>query len=417
MQDASVVTTKKLYYEDAYAREFEARVLSFDGQDLVLDQTLFFPEEGGQSPDRGEIDGIRVADVQIRGGEIHHVLDVKDLNAKEIQSEVLFRPGQTIHGRIDWHHRFSNMQQHSGEHLFSGVVHARYGFENIGFHLGNDGVTVDFDGAIPKADLPGIELQVNRAIWENIPSEVRMTRPEERTDLVYRSKLDLPGEVRIVSFPGVDSCACCAPHVARTGEIGLVKIMGMIRWKKGVRVSILCGERALEALAREHAIVQKTANYLTTSVSEILPQTERMQEEIRNLQTEIRDKNRTILESEAARLPQDQENVTLCADDIDMKSARDIVTDLTGTHSGYCTVLFTVKGRESDPKAKREGRAPQHSEDIKYQYVIGSRTKDCRVLQGVLKERFDARGGGKAAMIQGSLAGEKNEILRLLNNS
>ena len=143
---------------------------------------------------------------------------------------------------------FSNMQQHSGEHLVSGIVHRLYGFDNVGFHLSSNEVTMDYSGVIPEDGLLLIEEEANRAVWSNIPSVVRFTGPEERKDLSYRSKLDLEGTVRIVTYPGVDSCACCAPHVRRTGEIGLIKISGMINWKGGVRMSIVCGDRALRQM-------------------------------------------------------------------------------------------------------------------------------------------------------------------------
>ena len=243
MQDASTVRTRKLYYEDAYQTSFTARVLSIDGRDVVLDQTLFFPEEGGQSPDRGVLAGYKVLDVQIRDGEIHHILSEKPDNGLEALSPDAEWKGSTVTGVIDWDHRFSNMQQHSGEHLFSGIVHRRFGLENVGFHCSDREVTLDYNGSLTAEQLQAVEREVNAAIVKNIPSEVRFLYGEEAKTAVYRSKLDLSGEVRVVTFAGVDACACCAPHVARTGEIGCLKVVGVQKWKSGVRVNILCGAR------------------------------------------------------------------------------------------------------------------------------------------------------------------------------
>ena len=275
MQDASTVRTKKLYYEDAYATEFSAKALSVEGNDVVLDQTLFFPEEGGQSPDQGVLAGRRVLDVQIKDGEIHHILgDMAEeeervpygilrfaQNDKAIVSEErvpygILRfaqndkafvseerhlaavngtdenlvPGMLVFGRISWPHRFSNMQQHSGEHLFSGIVHRSFGLENVGFHLSDSEVTLDYNGPLSMEQLLWVEREANAVIVRNIPCEVEFLSGEAARTAEYRSKLELSGEVRVVHFPGVDACACCAPHVARTGEIGCLKVVGVQNW-------------------------------------------------------------------------------------------------------------------------------------------------------------------------------------------
>lgn len=395
MQDASEVRTLKLYYEDAYAREFDAVVLSSDRKestaDVVLDRTLFFPEEGGQSPDSGILAGFRVTDVQILDGEIHHFLKIEGGEAAEGRIPL---PGDPVHGVIDWAHRFSNMQQHSGEHLFSGIVHRRFGFDNVGFHLSDREVTLDFDGVIPPEAVPEIEAEVNRAIYANGESRVLMTTPEERENMEYRSKLDLPGEVRIVVFPGVDACACCAPHVRRTGEIGILKVVGMIAYKGGVRVSILCGERALRALAEDHRIVSETANHLTTSASEILPQIVRMQEEIRGLKAAKRELAGKLLAEKARAVPAEADAALIFVEESDAKAAREVVNALAREHS-FCAGVFTG----DDEKG--------------YSFVIGSAGDGAEKACAILRERFGARGGGKAGMAQGFVAASEGAIRAL----
>ena len=385
MRDASGIRTGKLYEEDAYAREFEAEVIRAEGRELVLDRTLFFPEEGGQSPDHGEIGGVRVVDVQIRDGEIIHTMERADA----------FSAGERVRGRIDWEERFSNMQQHSGEHLFSGVVFRRYGFSNVGFHLSGKEVTLDFDGEIPAEDLPEIVREVNGAIWADIPSQVLVTTPEEREGLAYRSKLDLPGEVRIVVFPGADACACCAPHVRRTGEIGFLMVTGMIRWKSGVRVSILCGDRALRQVTEEHRIVTETARYLSTAPSEIYAQTVKAREENRRLRGALSQVSGELLLVKAEALPEG-EDAWLFAEGADAADLRTAVNGMMERRRGFCGAFSGSDG---------EG----------YSFVIGSAEKDAREVMRILKEKLGARGGGKPGMVQGSVQAAESGIRSALS--
>lgn len=408
MRDASEVRTHKLYYDDAYIREFDAEVLSFDAErgDLVLKETAFFPEEGGQSADTGEIGGIRVMDVQIRDGEIHHFLDPEAIRrgtagaaaGPEGQSAPdlrAFGRGKTVHGILDWDRRFSNMQQHSAEHIVSGLVHSLYGYENVGFHLSDREVTLDFSGILSADDLLRTERAANGAVWNNIASEIRMTTREERENLEYRSKLDLMGNVRIVTYPGYDACACCAPHVRRTGEIGLIKLTGAVRYKGGVRVSILAGGRALALFEHDHDIVTRTAEYLTTSPDEIYPSVVRVKEENRRLAASVKEAAERALLSEAGKLDPDSENVCLFTEGADMNAARAAVSAMMKAHPGFCAVF---SGNDRDG----------------YTFVIGSRTGDARKLCGVLREKLGARGGGKPAMAQGSVRASEKAVRELM---
>ncbi|MBQ6376508.1 MAG: alanyl-tRNA editing protein [Lachnospiraceae bacterium] len=387
MRDANEIRTRRLYDGDAYASEFDAVVLAADGNDIVLDQTLFFPEEGGQCPDRGVLmkegrqeTAFSVTDVRIRDGEIHHL----------IRETGAFAAGDRVHGKIDWNFRFSNMQQHSGEHLFSGIVHRRYGFDNVGFHLSGKEVTLDFNGVIPGEDIPSIEEEIAEVIFADLPSEVRVTTPEEREKLSYRSKLDLPGDVRIVIYPGVDACACCAPHVRRTGEIGLLTVTGMINWKGGVRVSILCGMRAFRYLAEEHRILTRTARYLTTSPSEVYAQTVRLKEENRTLMSSLRETGEQLLLIKAGALPP-EDDVVLFSTGTDQQTARGAVNAMMAERSGICAVF-------------------SGSDEEGYTFLIGSAHADTRVVCKKLREKLGAKGGGKKEMVEGKVHAKEEEI-------
>lgn len=404
MRDASTVKTHKVYYDDAYAREFVGHVVSAQLQmkeaaedggtallDVVLDQTAFFPEEGGQSADTGTLAGFPVRDVQIEGGEIHHFVDVSGINE---DSADIFAEGAAVRGVLDWKRRFSNMQQHSGEHIFSGLVHRHFGLDNVGFHLSDREVTLDFNGVLTMEQLLAIEHEANEAVAEDVPSIITFPTKEEFDRSPCRSKLELTDNIRVVIFPGYDMCACCAPHVRHAGEIGLIKVTGVISWRGGVRVSIVCGSRALGLFDREHEIVTEAANFLTTSADNICPQLRKMKDEIRRLRAEMKDMSAGLLAAKLQAVPVDAENVMLFTEDADKKAVRDAVTSLAENHSGYCGI-FT--GNDADG----------------YSFVIGSRTKDSREAMKKMTDGLHARGGGKPDMVQGSVRAAEEEIRRL----
>ncbi len=228
--------TRKLYYEDCFLRKFTAQVTACreeKGKFLVtLDATAFYPEGGGQACDLGNLGEAQVLDVQELDGEIVHFCD---------------RPlgvGAEVFGTIDWARRFDLMQQHTGEHLVSGIVNQNFGYHNVGFHLGNDVVTIDFDGEISWEALQEIEEAANRAVWDNLPVICSVPSEEELPHIPYRTKRALPWPVRIVEVPGVDSCACCGVHTKTTGQVGLVKFLSCVKFHQGVRIELVCGQRA-----------------------------------------------------------------------------------------------------------------------------------------------------------------------------
>ncbi len=234
--------TRKLYYEDCHLTQFSAQVKGCEkcekGYEILLSETAFYPEGGGQACDLGTLGGVNVLDVQERGEEIVHLCDAP------------LETSSTVEGIIDYAHRFDLMQQHTGEHIVSGIIHRRYGYHNVGFHMGSEMIEIDFDGAVAPEDLRSIEREANMALWQNLPVRCWYPSKEELPGVLYRTKRELPWPVRIVQISGYDSCACCGVHVARTGEVGLVKLFSVVPLRGGCRIEMSCGQRALALLNR-----------------------------------------------------------------------------------------------------------------------------------------------------------------------
>jgi alanyl-tRNA synthetase len=383
--------TIRLYDADAYQTEFEATVLACeevekkDGRvyQVWLDQTLFFPEEGGQSPDMGTIDGVEVLDVQIKNEVITHTLAAP------------LTVGTTVKGVVDWKHRFYNMQQHSGEHIFSGIVHKKFGYDNVGFHLSDSIVTMDFNGVISPKEITEIEEKVNQAIIENIPVEVSYPSKEELKELDYRSKIEIEGQVRIVTIPGYDVCACCAPHVRRTGEIGSLKVMNVQSYKGGVRVSILCGFRALDAFRQKADIITELMAEFSTSQDAILDNVKKLKGANQTMKNQLAAAKQELMEYKVSAIPEDSENAILFEADLETPVVRGVVNGLVEKFAGISAVFVG-------------------NDENGYQFIVGSKNKDCRQIAATLREKLSARGGGSDKMIQGSVAATQLQIEELL---
>ncbi|MGN0313730.1 MAG: alanyl-tRNA editing protein [Fusicatenibacter sp.] len=284
------MNTVKLYEQDPYLGEFEAEVLRSISENglyrVTLNQTAFFPEGGGQPSDVGTLDGTLVTDVQEIDGEIWHTV------------QKVLEPGKKVIGKLNFEKRFSNMQNHCGEHIVSGIVYQMYGFHNVGFHMGSDAVTVDFDGILTEEQLYEIEQKANQVVLDNLPVTVSYPSAEELETLVYRSKKEIAGQVRLVSIEGVDCCACCGTHVASTGEIRLIKILGVQKYKGGVRVSMVSGERAYMDYCVKHANTAAIARLLSVKPDEAGDAVIRLKEKNIELKKEIKQLKKQIYELE-----------------------------------------------------------------------------------------------------------------------
>ena len=395
------MSTVKLYDNLPYETEFTAKIIkisSFEKEnnlyELVLDKTLFFPEAGGQSCDKGSIN---IGDSTTIVEKV--VIDNEDIITHIIRSELSLQPdsliGIEIAGMIDWTHRFSNMQQHSAEHIFSGIVRRKYGFENVGFHLSDNNVTMDYSGYLTPEQVAEIEFETNRVIAENINITCYYPTENELKDIDYRCKSELSGDIRIVEIEGVDICACCCPHVKQTGEIGLMKVISSIRYKGGTRLSILCGFRALEYFNNLYAQMGELKSLLSAEQSEIVNTVTLLKNERDELKNKLREVNRNLLISEIDNLPSDSPSL-IFADEINPKSQREALNYLISKRDNYCGILSG-----NDKKG--------------YSYLIGSNNLDSVLVQTKLKEGLNAKGGGKKEMIQGFAEASRNEIETLLN--
>lgn len=379
--------TEKLFYQDSHRSTFTAIVQevrpSANGYEIILDRTAFFPEGGGQSSDTGSLGGVSVSDVQEIDGKIIHYTDGPLVEGTEVE------------GCIDWTERFSKMQQHTGEHIVSGLIHKIYGYHNVGFHLGTDSVTLDFNGVVPKEKLHEIEQLANEAVAKNLPVQVLYPTDEELSKISYRSKIEIEGQVRIVVIDGYDVCACCAPHVKQTGEIGLIKLVGMQNYKGGVRISMLCGFRALEDYYQKEKNNREIAVMLSAKEYETAVEVERLQEELAMKKAKIAELERKFLEQKVETLDISGEIVCLF-EETDPVMTRELVNLLLKKGAKMAAVF---SGNE------REG----------YRYVLGSRSLDVRENGKLLNEAFQGRGGGKLEMVQGTVQGKREEIEAFLN--
>lgn len=379
--------TEKLFYQDSHRSTFTAIVQevrpSGNGYEIILDRTAFFPEGGGQSSDTGSLGGVSVSDVQEIDGKIIHYTDGPLVEGTEVE------------GCIDWTERFSKMQQHTGEHIVSGLIHKIYGYHNVGFHLGTDSVTLDFNGVVPKEKLHEIEQLANEAVAKNLPVQVLYPTDEELSKISYRSKIEIEGQVRIVVIDGYDVCACCAPHVKQTGEIGLIKLVGMQNYKGGVRISMLCGFRALEDYYQKEKNNREIAVMLSAKEYETAVEVERLQEELAMKKAKIAELEQKFLEQKVETLDVSGEIVCLF-EETDPVMTREMVNLLLKKGAKMAAIF---SGNE------REG----------YRYVLGSRSLDVRKNGKLLNEAFHGRGGGKPEMVQGTVQGKREEIEAFLN--
>ena len=387
--------TEKLFYEDSYIKEFQARVLSCrernGGYQAVLTRTAFFPEGGGQSADTGflytkEGEEIRVTDVHEKDGVVYHHI------SQPVQE------GTEVRGKLDFQERFSKMQQHTGEHILSGLVNRHFGYRNVGFHLGTQEVTMDYNGVLTEEDLRQIEYEANEAVAENIPVKVLYPSKEELKNITYRSKIEIEGQIRIVQIPGYDSCACCAPHVKETGSVGLIKIVGAVHYKGGMRLSILCGFRALEDYRMKERNVAEISKLLSAKQEDTAQAVEHLGQEL-NRQKE---KNKALQERYVAlclenirKNKEPEENIFLFEEELDPGARRDFVNKAMEMTQGLAGVFVGA-------------------DDSGYQYVLGSRRPDIQETGKKLNARFQGKGGGRPPMIQGSLKGNEQEIREFL---
>lgn len=376
--------TEKLYYADAYAIEFEAKALLCErvGEQykVLLDKTLFFPEEGGQSPDKGTLNGIEVCDVQIDGAS-------KDIFHFTKES---FSTGETVKGKIDFDYRFRNMQMHSGEHIFSGLMFKRFGLTNVGFHLSDNGAHMDFDGKLTKEEVLSLEEAVNRVIVSNAKVITSFPSKEELASIDYRAKKEIEGQLRLVEIEGADICACCAPHVLRTGEIGIFKVLSVENYKGGIRVCYLCGFRALEDYNSKIDTLTLISTETSAKRGEEARKVKEMNEELLKLRFEKLALTNSIIEAKIRAEKTDEKDGKVIIPLEYSASIKFAMEIMHRYYNGRCSVLCG-------------------DDESGYRYFIESSGENLIELSNKLKNEFGAKGGGKPESIQGSI----NEKLKI----
>lgn len=373
--------TEKLYDLDSFLTTFEGTVLDCrqegDVWAVTLDRTAFYPEGGGQPADHGTLGGAVVHDVREKCGKVLHFCD----RPLEI--------GQAVQGRIDWDRRFDFMQQHSGEHIVSGILCGKFGCDNVGFHIGHDLVTIDFNAALSTEDVHLVENMANAYIWADHPIRVSYPSPAELETLEYRSKKALDGQVRIVTWPGADCCACCGTHVRSSGQVGIVKLISSQKFKNGVRIEMAAGNRALgwmNQIAGQNTMVSQL---LSAKPGETAAAVERLQKEIYQLRGRVSE----LEEADFARKAEahaGKGDVLLIEGPMGAESLRKLCGAVKETCGGRCAVFAG------------EGNA--------YQYAAALDGGDLREFAKSLNAALSGRGGGKPEFVQGSVKASAEEI-------
>ena len=389
--------TQKYYEADAYRREADAVILAAEpdgrgGGKLALDGTVFYPEGGGQPADHGTLtlpDGARltVTDVHEQGGVIWHRVDALPDTAA---------PGTAVTGRIDWAWRFDKMQQHTGEHILSGILHQMFGAENVGFHIGSDAVRMDTSVPISAEGLREAELAANRIVWQNVPVLITYPTREELARMTYRSKKEIEGQVRIVTIPDADVCACCGTHTAATGAVGQIKILAAENYKGGVRLSIVCGERALLAA---QAMRQRQADIgalLSAKPSETAHAVHRVYDEYTALKFAHFGLCSELFDALAAQVAPGADAIRIVPG-LDPDGLHRLAARLSEATTGLCAALT----------ANEKGTG----------YCLAQAGGDVRALTKALNTALNGRGGGKPSICQGSCAAAPEQVETFLKEN
>lgn len=373
--------TDKLYYQDSHLQEFDAKVLACAqtdaGWEITLDATAFYPLGGGQAADTGTLGGVHVLDTREKGAEIIHLCDGP------------LTVGQTVHGKIDYENRFLRMQQHSGEHIVSGIIFKRWGWHNVGFHMNLNSIVIDFDGTVPVETLPEIEAEANRAVWQNIPLHIWVPGPEELGKVSYRTKKALPWPVRIVEVPGYDTCACCGTHVAATGEIGLIKLFSAIPCRGGTRIEMACGGAALNILNQVYDQNRQVSRLVSAQITQTAASVKQTLESLDTLKFQLTKLERKLCARQAEKMA-GAGNCFTVQEDLSPDGLRELA-DAAAKVTGGITAVFgqTAEG---------------------FGYCLAQPDGDLRALNREMNAALNGRGGGKPFFQQGRIGANEAEL-------
>jgi len=383
-----IMTTEKLYYEDSHLKEFKATVLNCKKADeryqVILDRTAFFPEGGGQAADTGTIENFNVSDVQEVDSSIIHFVDGP------------LEAGDEVACSINWDQRFRRMQGHSGEHIVSGLIHKNFGCNNVGFHMGHETITIDFDQFLDSKQLKDIEYNANKAIWENHPVSTEILSGESLKAREYRSKLDLDENVRIVTIQDVDVCACCAPHVNSTGEIGLIKIISSIHHNDGVRIEMLAGEDAFIFSDKLFENSKKISHMLSSKIEETDIYVQSVLNNIDTAKQTYIGLSREFVDLKLSTINSKDHVITYFNTFLTDTQCRDFINGCCDKYSDVVAAVFTKSSEDS------------------YKFILGSHMYDLQIICKDLNDKLNGRGGGSKTMVQGTVSASKAAILEFM---
>ena len=374
--------TRKLYYEDCLLQAFTAKVTGCEKNDkgyaVYLDATAFYPEGGGQACDTGTLDNARVLDVREIQDGICHLCD-KPLTV-----------GSTVNGKIDWQHRFDLMQQHAGEHIVSGIIHKMFGYHNVGFHVGADVMEVDFDGMLTPEELAEVERQANQAVFDDVAVRCWYPTEQELPHVIYRTKRPLPYPVRIVQIPGYDSCACCGIHVARTGQIGLIKLLSCVKFHQGVRIEMVCGGRAYDLMAKIYEQNRQVSQAFSAKILETGEAARRMNALLNKEKYRADTLEKQLFDQIAERYV-NHGDVLFITQGISSAGVRELA-DRIAQRCGGTAAVFSGTDRDG------------------YQVALVSKQRDVAALGKAVNESLSGRGGGRDGFFQGSVRSTESAI-------
>lgn len=374
-----------LYYQNQYTKEFDADLISCeqkeDHYETILSQTAFYPEGGGQPADHGTLNGVEVYDVQLEDGkEVHYTKEPVE--------------GPSVHGAIDWKRRLDLMQQHTADHIFAGLVHDQYGYDNVGFQIG-DVVRMDFDGKLTDEQVRELEIEANKVVWRDEPVEAQYPTPDELEVMDFRSKKALKGQVRIMNIPDVDVCACCGTHVSHTGEVGLIRILSCTKHKKGVRVLMLAGDRALNydlAISDQNhevsVLLSAEPQHTASAVKDLLDQNKKLQARIDEIKF-------SKLEKQIESIPEGQNISMLFADNLDRSMMSKLADEIIDNRHAKAAAIFAKNPKDTA-------------------YMIISSEVNLRDISKELNQKLNGRGGGRPDVIQGMVQADEETIRQTL---
>lgn len=378
------MNVNELYYQNVYLKEFEASVVSCvkgkKGYEIVLDQTAFYPEGGGQLCDQGTLNGIWVKEVKEKDQIIHYTDEAIEIGTK-------------VKGCIDWERRFDHMQNHTGEHILSGVIHQLFGYENVGFHMSDDHILVDYDGMMSEDDVKRVEALSNEIIRRHEKILVTYPSKEELDAMDFRCKKELSGTVRIVDIPGCDVCACCGTHVDNTAEVNLIKVINFEKHKDGIRLELLCGNRALKDYEMKHMQNMHLYQLFSVKPDEVESMVKKVQEEAKQQRFEVNELWKRLL---AMRIDQ-IEPTDFIIECFEESVPKDQLKNFANGLLVKCdTLAVLVPNRES------------------FNYLVMSKSKPLRALSRELNKALNGKGGGSDEMIQGTFSADKDTIIKVL---